>query len=659
MLFVRRVYFCYSFLLLVTGVSLAQPKGDSVRQVSAPTITITSELSSTEIIHPNDVAIASAAQLRERTGAIRLSEALPVMHPSIDVRNYGSLGGISLLSFRGLPSEYTSIYWQGLKITDQQKSLTDLALLDMQSVSSIGIVDASNAILIGGDVASVGLILNTTPEFENSLSIGGTTTSFDALSSFLENRGSVDGSLRLGDSLAISGGITSSYSNGSYPFLQQSTGHTILRENNDAHLLNSHLATGWTVNENLSLSAFSFYTRSERGAPGAVTTDDAGASDLSARQYDENFLIALSLDNHPLNNYTQTISAGYSSQYETYTIPNFHVADRYENRIFSFAWKALTTLSEVEGIYTGLDYTKNTLASTQNSFPNGDSSIHRESYSAYITSRTLFLDNFDLTASLRTDLQSFINKPQVLPTLSLRYQEPQSRFLVQASYSRLFHAPTFNELYWRVGGNPNLNPEKGIAYEVTAIIPFELLSTLTVSLKATAFQNNFSGQIIWVQGSNGYSIPVQVSSSITEGLEFICDAKYRTSDYEFQIVEGLSLDSTTNYSPIYFGKALPYSTPMHSSFLASIRKESIGGLSLHVNYRGHRFTDFYNLETGRLPPVMLIDFTFTSIPIMLGSFGDFISRFSILNLGNISYNEVENYPLPGRSFRFSLDFHFH
>jgi vitamin B12 transporter len=649
----RHFFYLISFFLLSD--SLAQTKNDSLRHVSAPPITVSSNAFTNEVIRPADIHIESSNILSEKTGALRLAEALPILHPSLDVRNYGSLGGISLASFRGLPSEYTSVYWEGIKLTDQQKSLSDLALIDMRSVQSVGVITAANSQLMGGDFG-VGILLHTDMQ-QSGITIGGITSSYDNFSSLGEKEGFVTGSINLPDSLALFGGITSSYSNGAFPFFQQSTHNTILRQNNDAHLFNAHAGVEYVIDESINLKALSFFTKAERGAPGAVTTDNTGASDLSARQSDENFLTAISLHHEPLTYFNYTINLGYNSQYETYRTPNFNIDDHYLNRSYSFVLKSQTNLNDWAKLYGGLDYSRNLLFSNQNIRPDKDSIISRESYAGYLAAQTLILEHFDFIASLRTELQSDINKAQILPGLSLHYIEPATMISFQASYGRLYHAPTFNELYWRVGGNPNLLPESGHTSEISLQVPLYPMQSLAMDIKLTLFENNFTNQIIWTEGTQGFSVPSQISTSRSRGLEFTGEARYELGNhYQFLVREGLSFINAKNLSALYNGKLLPYSAPMRSSFLVEFRHDDIGSLSLSALYRAHRYKDFYNLIL--IDPMIKYDLTFSSNAVDLFGAASSIIRFSVLNFTNEQYEEVPNYPLPGRSFRLSIEFHF-
>ena len=668
-MFLKYTIFCCSLFCIASSNILAQDKTktDTIRRTSAPPITVTSEAYNNEIaIHPADIHTVTADQLQAQTGATRLSDALQVLHPSLDIRNYGSLGGISLASFRGLPAEYTSVYWEGICITDPQHSFTDLALIDLKSVQSVGIISAANSQLIGGDVGGAGILLSTDPSARASgFDIGTSLLSYNNLSSFGEKQLDLSGVEKIGDKFSIAGGLNTAYSDGAFPFLQRVDNNfvTVVRENNDAHLLNANLSADYVIDSNATLKGVSYFSRAERGAPAQITSDYRGASAFVARQYDENFLLALSLKQKLSENFNYSLSGGYQSQYETYSdaakIPP--IADRYLNRIFSLILKSKTEVGNWSELYTGIDFNRDLLFSNENSLSPGDTVISRNHYSVYAADKITFLNHFDVTASLRTELLSDINRAVVLPAFSLHYTEPSTLLTLQASYGRLYHAPTFNELYWRVGGNPNLLPESGTSAEFSIAVPISLHKNLSVQLQGTLFQTFLNNQIVWLQGKDNVFYPSNVQSSQSQGFEFTGEIQYSIS-HEFQISlrEGLSYDTTRNLtrSDSLYGKALPYSTKMRSVFQLGLQNINIGNISFLIIYRGHRFTDYPNNESTKLPPVMTCDLTFSSAQIVIAEAIKATLILSLLNLTNKQYQEIPSFPQPGRSIRASINFHF-
>jgi vitamin B12 transporter len=659
----------FIFLIIIgsCGNTFAQTENDSVRHTTAPPITVSTDAEYPEIlIHPTDIQSATAKELTAQSGAIRLSNALEIIHPSLDIRSYGALGGVAFASFRGLPAEYTSIYWEGIKITNSQNSLSDLALIDLASVQSVGVISAANAQLIGGDIGGAGILLRTNAnDITSGINIGTIATSYDDIASIDEKELHLSAASKITDDLKIAGGFSTAGSKGDYPFSQQVSDNStqlVRRENNDAKLLNANLAADYRLDEHATLKAFSIFTKAERGAPGAATIEGRGASDLTARQSDEDFLSALSLHHQPLQNFDYTISLGYQSQYETYDIPSFNVADKYLNRIYSFIWKSKTILSDWADLFGGVDYTKNQLLSNENSLSKTDTTISRESYAAYLAIKAKLLENFDAAFSMRTELLSDINRAQILPGFSLHYSEPSTSLQLQASYGKIYHAPTFNELYWRVGGNIHLHAEDGNTMEISAGIPIQFSSDVKSNVLITGYRTQMEDQIIWLPTTNN-SIwsPSNVKSSRSEGIEFTAELQYVFAEnYLLTIREQFMRGHTINLSndSNFYGKELPYSTPLRSLFSIGLENNSIGSLWFSGLYRWHRFTDFYNNESTKLPAVAIFDLTFTSRPIDLAHVVLATLRLNVANLTNRQYAEIPGYPLPGRSISFSIDFHF-
>ncbi len=666
-MFLKDYLFSFVFVLLLAGNVFAQDsaKNDSLRHTTAPPITVTSESYNDEIaIHPADIHTVSSEQLEIQTGAARLSDALQVLHPSLDIRNYGSLGGISLASFRGLPAEYIGVYWEGICITDPQHSFTDFGLIDLKSVQSVGIISAANAQLLGGDVGGAGILLGTNTSARGSgLDIGSSGLSYNDLSTVGEKQLDLGGAYKVTDNLSFAGGLNTAYSDGAFPFQQEVDNKfvTTLRENNDAHLLNANLAGDLMVDSTATIKGLSYFSRAERGAPGEVTIDDRGASDFAARQYDENFLLALSLSHEALSYLHYTVSAGYQSQYETYSDPLKAIADRYLNRIYTLTAKSKLLIGNWSDLYFGIDYTKDYLFSNENSLSPGDTIISRNHYAAYGADNIRLLNNFDATVSLRTEMLSDINKVQFLPGASLHYLEPNSYLSLQASFGRIYHAPTFNELYWRVGGNPDLLPESGSTTEISVGLPISFNKDLSLELQSTVFQTVLQNQIVWLERSDGIYSPSNVESSRSQGFEFSGELQYSfLKKYRIKLHEGLSLQQTKNLTleDSLFGKELPYSMPMRSAFLLSVRHSDIGELTFFILYRGHRYTDYQNNESTKLPPVTTFDLTFSADPIFITAFVNATIRLTLIDLTNIQYDEIPAYPQPGRSIRASVEFHF-
>jgi len=112
---------------------------------------------------------------------------------------------------------------------------------------------------------------------------------------------------------------------------------------------------------------------------------------------------------------------------------------------------------------------------------------------------------FILYPSLRYDDFSDF-KSDVSPRLGVNVglvKEPVLR--IRASYGKSFHAPVFNDLYWKYGGNPNLRPERSTSFDAGCTA--ELNAGGRLRLDASYFSIDAKDRIVWTPGSDGFGRP--------------------------------------------------------------------------------------------------------------------------------------------------------
>ena len=119
---------------------------DTVKRLPPKTVEITAlRPSDLPAIDPRQAEIKPTDELYRVTGTMLASDALNAISSSLDIREYGSLGGIALPSFRGSPSEYTIIYRDGIRVTNEQLGETDLGQLTLHGISYVELIPASSA----------------------------------------------------------------------------------------------------------------------------------------------------------------------------------------------------------------------------------------------------------------------------------------------------------------------------------------------------------------------------------------------------------------------------------------------------------------------------------------------------------------------------------
>src|SRR5262249_51617293 len=160
--------------------------------------------------------------------------------------------------------------------------LGDLGLVDLNVTSSVTLSSSTSNTSLSGDVGNAVLSLNGIQELASKTSVTASTefTSYTDKLRAAERVSYIKGVIRIADNFSINAAFTNSSTKGDYPFPQHPNGSTItvLRANNDAMLTNATVSATFKPSDLLQFDIFSFYTKADRGAPGANTVDYYGNS---------------------------------------------------------------------------------------------------------------------------------------------------------------------------------------------------------------------------------------------------------------------------------------------------------------------------------------------------------------------------------------------
>ncbi len=586
------------------------------------------------------------------------SDALNAISSSLDIRQYGSLGGIALPSFRGLPSEYTIIYRDGIRVTNEQLGETDLGQLTLHGIAYVELIPASSAVLLGGD--AIGSAINLVSEIRDSnmITVGSEQMTYDGSSGFPTNSYYAKASLKLLPSLSIVAGGSLDQSTGAFPFYQDSAHPNVLRENNDAELRSANLAALWTASDNTTIRFIGNYFYVDRGVPGDVTTEGVGASSLTARQTDAQTFGAIKAD-HDDGTVPSTFSLGWQRQFESYRDPAFNTNDStWNNLIDASARVSYTFTQAIEG-FVGIEEEHTSLAGNTNIAPGGDSIIDRYRTSAYAAAKLLPFDKVDVNGSLRLENISDLGLTELLPQAAINYSPIHDLYLGGA-YSKSFHAPTLNDLYWYQGGNANLKPENGENWQASISYEPEW-NWISTKFSATGFIAHINDEIIWLPYVGTEYTPINIGEVESKGMELRASASISlASKTSLHIEESYTWLGTKNTTPDdpNVGNEIPYSSPTRSLFIAEIERSDWGSFAVLARYRGHEYSDVANTSTGIFQPVTTYDLTLTSRNFTFENIG-FRIMLGVIDLTNEHYEDAINYPLPGRTYNFSIELTYH
>ena len=243
-------------------------------------------------------------------------------------------------------------------------------------------------------------------------------------------------------------------------------------------------------------------------------------------------------------------------------------------------------------------------------------------------------------------------------TPALGLERPLTNWLsVKARLSRNYRLPTFNDLYWKPGGNPDLLPESGWSQEATATAHIKVRQQAW-QLSLTGFNRQIGNWILWSPRDGQFFWSADNIARVwSRGLESRIQGAFTTGNWKLLLSGGYDLILSTNeiavaQPRIEAGEQLLY-VPRHQ---ASARL-ALAWKSLAVEYQ-HRYTgsvQALNLET--LPGYHL-GFLHAAQTLQLKNL-DMQLFLNLHNLWNARYQVVERRPMPGRWFQAGLQIGWH
>jgi iron complex outermembrane receptor protein len=220
---------------------------------------------------------------------------------------------------------------------------------------------------------------------------------------------------------------------------------------------------------------------------------------------------------------------------------------------------------------------------------------------------------------------------------------------------RYFRLPTLNDLHWRPGGNPDLQPESGWGEELN-IHFFKKAAGHELSLAGSVFSRNIKNWIQWrpVEGQPNWSAS-NIAGVWSRGVEVRAHWKMETGAWHSRLDLGYDFVRSTHRAALAIpriekGQQLYY-VPVNQGFVGG--ETGWGGVSLAY---WHQFTDAVLTDLGKLAGYQLGNARLSYSDKVFGQKADFY--FSIENIWNATYQVIERRPMPGRAWQVGLSIEF-
>lgn len=612
---------------------------------------------------------AAPLQLIDRAGIDRLglrdlSEALK-RFSGVTVQDYGGIGGLKTVSVRSLGAKHTAVSYDGATVSDAQSGQIDISRFSLDNVEmlSLSIGQADDIFQTARLYASAGVLRIQTerPDFQTApfhLKARLKSGSFGLVNPYLryeQKIGSRWAAVWDGDFLRADGRYPFTLVNGRQVEKKK-------RRNSDIQTGRTELNLSGRVGQAGHLAVKGYYFQSERGLPGSVVLYNDYAGE---RLWDKNAFVQARYETRFNPQWAFQALAKYNYAWNRYQdvnnkYPGGRQTDRYTQNEYYGSAAGLYAPSARFSFSLAEDFFVNTLDNTLPGcpFPTRYSSLSAAA-AQYKDSRltvTASLLGTYMTERVETG-EAPTDRRRLSPAVSASWRVWSGRNLrVRASYKDVFRVPTFNDMYYLRIGNTRLQPEKATQYNLglTWSGAFRGVSFLTLS--ADGYYNRVKDKIvaiptmfIWKMMNMGEVRIGGIDANVTAGIPVYGPVELQVqAAYTFQRAIDVTDPEAKNYRD-----QIPY-TPRHAGTVSVSALTPWLNLSYGLSAAGDRYALPQNISDNRIDRytehTLSVNREWTLGACRLRA------QAEVLNLTDCAYDVIQYYPMPGRSWRFTLGF---
>ncbi|MFH1259262.1 MAG: TonB-dependent receptor [Elusimicrobiota bacterium] len=568
---------------------------------------------------PTNVNVISREEI-EQTNAQNVGEAINYL-PGIEVSRHGSLGALSQVRLRGFFADQVLVLIDNRPVGGISLGVVDLSLIPLDNVERIEVVRGPGSSVYGANaLGGVVNIITKTPK--NEIPYTEYTVQQGSFSTYL-NRLSFD--VRK-EKLGI---LLSASENNSQGF----------RDNGGFQSANYFGSFEYRLNENNQLLFSGGYAKKRTDVPGPNPLrlnefdghKERSASTPNTFQKDKDvygqlvYKLLVGEKNMFQGRVYSNVKENFYNQPDDWAIKN--LADEKSNGA-ELQWDTVYGFVLGTNLHTDYYVLTDQLADSEQ--------INKKAGNfAFFLEDNLHLKKLTVVPGVRYDRHKTFGA-EVNPRLSAIYQaNEQIKF--STNFGRAYRVPTFNDLYYPSGGNPDLKPEISLGGDCGT--EYKIRGSLTARL--TYFHSRVKEMIRWSEDANtGVWHPVN-NKVINQGLELELENNF------FSNLSG-KLGYSFLHNRKYDFKASRYVewfyTPAHRlTYQIGYQPSAAWNINTGLEYVDKQYAS--DDKTGtKLPSYTLWGLRVSRKIISWDFFA------GVDNLTNKRYIIRQGYPLPGRTY---------
>ena len=410
------------------------------------------------------------------------------------------------------------------------------------------------------------------------------------------------------------------------------------RDNNDFAQESYSAQLSLPLGKMWKASAFSIWSVTDRGVSGSTDYPSLNATKSNDEQIHVFTLRGLS----PWGR--TAIDAGFTGSHEHFRNPDWMIDS--EHQVNTWRLRATHRFALAKSV-------QNTaiLEVSEDRVNSDDAGNHEESLIATgLLTEVSLLRNLQIWPGIRTELSQSRDTRVTTWSLGLSWRTDFNILeSVSANLGTSYRNPTFNDLYWVPGGNPNLDPERGTSANFSLhLSPFP---SRMVNMEARGYHVFTRDLIQWAPDEKGMWSPRNIAKSESYGVSLTVDIAPQNLPFRLSLTtdQNKSHDLSDLESK---GKRLIYVPAV--SHWAEIRfRRRIMDLNLSYRFLGKRTYNYY--EKSMLPSYQRLDLSITFRGPKISAVSPSLD-FGIRNLLDRKQESVQGYPEPGRTLFAKLSF---
>lgn len=545
------------------------------------------------------------------------------------VKDYGP-GSLSTISFRGMGSGHTNIFWNGVSLNSSMHGTADLSLFSINTIDQINVHYGASSMIDGAGSLGGSIKLQQKELFKsgNRLSLSQSIGSF-------ENYRTAFSIIVSGNKnyLRLTGNFVRSDNNFQYrnPELVDIPSETMENSNFSVH--NVSLTSGWLLNKNNVLKISYLNQVGDRNLPKLNTQ-----STVNEYQRDENHIGFIDWRNYN-RWFVNELKLGGKYSELNYRNENINIESNSRERSFFVQNRTKYTLFKKVKCTTALFY--------------DNIEAYNEKYGQVKQLNQLKITNdfrcdFTSKTSVGFVFQSIVSDINSLPFLpSINFGHKILKEFIQISLNASYHGalPSMNDLFWGEGGNPNLKPESGNTSELN-LKGQKVFGTGFIKYRVSGYHSEIDNWILWSPDQTGIWRVNNQTHVTSYGAEVAVDIKKQFGQIKSLLSFGYNFNRALNEE----NKQLVY-TPSHKTQGVFSLGFKAFNFNYNTNWVGKRFIN--NTNTSWMPSYALnnfgLDYSYNRLKKIV-----FNLKVQVLNAFNVSYQSIAHRPTMGRNYLITL-----